>query len=115
MSSWKERLDNYKLKPIEFCAKHYSKDMTLIKSRNMGVIFGRDQIGLFEKFLEVPCVCGKMVALKLSIPSHKKHVEEHDVYEYFALVKLDGYWNLIGLHPEEIQSFEEELKNDYFL
>ena len=69
---------------------------------------------MFEKFFQVPCDCGKEVALKLSIPSHQKHLEEHDTFEYFALVKLDGYWHLIGLHPEEIPSFEEELKNEYF-
>jgi len=112
MSDWKSRLSNYKLKPIDFCAKHYAKDMTLIKSRNLGTIFTKDQIGLFEKFLEVPCVCGKMVSLKLSIPSHKIHVQEHDSYEYFGLVKLDGYWNLIGLNPQDISSFEEELRNE---
>jgi len=112
MSSWKDRLGSYKMEKKDFCAKHYSKDMTLIKSRNLGVIFTKEQIGLFEKHFEVPCECGELVALKLSIPSHRIHVEEHDVYEYFGLVKLDGYWNLVGLNSEDITSFEEELKNE---
>ena len=112
MSDWKSRLSNYKLKPIDFCAKHYAKDMTLIKSRNLGIIFGKDQIEIFEKHLQVPCECGELVSLKLSIPSHKMHIQEHDTYEYFGLVKLDGYWYLIGLNSEDIISFEEELKNE---
>ena len=114
MSDWKDRLSSYKLEKKDFCAKHFYKDMTLIKSRNLGVIYNQDQIQIFENYLDIPCSCGKSVSLKLSIPSHLKHVEEHDSFEYFALVKLDGYWNLIGLHPEEISSFEEELKNEYF-
>ena len=112
MSSWKDRLDNYKMEKKDFCAKHYSKDMTLIKSRNLGVIFTKEQIQVFEKHLEVPCICGELVSLKLSIPSHKKHIEEHDEFEYYGLIKLDGYWNLIGLYVEDISSFEEELKNE---
>jgi len=114
MSDWKDRLNNYKLEKKDFCSKHFDKDMTLIKSRNLGVIYTKDQIQFFENVLHVPCECGKEVLLKLSMPSHKKHVEEHDTYEYFGLVKIDGYWNLVGLYSEDISSFEEELKNDYF-